>query len=243
MPTRAAEAAAEPRAVASAGKPAAVSRVRSCGRREAPPVAGSGGGQSAAGLPELLPPRPVGTRVLAPARSSPAQVVGLCESGQGGKSAVCRTGRRRTSLSGAERDGTGDMAHLAVPVKCFAFSSLSQRLFSLLVRLRCFGDSLESQNDVGLSSPSPCRLPPGSLDRPRVCANICLGLRSSRCCPFPQLPWKRCGITLDGLLILQSTAESRLPPTGLSCRAVMLLKTEVPTCNFVFLCSRNPFFP
>src|ERR1700730_14587925 len=64
------------------------SRVQPSPRRGAPPVAGSGGGQSAAGLLELLPPGPVSTEALTPTTSSPDRGFagfGLCASGQTGK--------------------------------------------------------------------------------------------------------------------------------------------------------------
>jgi hypothetical protein len=71
------------------------SRVQPSARRGTPPVAGSGGGQSAAGQPELLPPGPVSTGALTPTASSPDHGFagfGFCASGQTGKRADCRSG-------------------------------------------------------------------------------------------------------------------------------------------------------
>src|SRR4029077_4138151 len=124
---------------------ASASRVRPSAKSEPPPVAGKGGGQSTAELPELLPPEPASivedASFLSRRRSSGESPpdhgcfwFGPCASYMG-KRADCRTGRLRTSTIGAVGERTDDMAHLAVPAQYFAFSSPCQYLFSLLLRL------------------------------------------------------------------------------------------------------------
>jgi hypothetical protein len=134
MPTRG--------AAASASKRASTSRVPPPVRR-APSVGGDGGGQSAGGQPEMLTLEPAATGGAAPTasdalpqRSLPASGFALGASGQTGKRAGCRTGRRRMRTSGADEGRTGDIAHLAVPREYFAFVSPRQVLFSLFLRLR-----------------------------------------------------------------------------------------------------------
>jgi hypothetical protein len=79
---------------------------------------------------------------------------GPCASGLKGKRVGCRTGRRRTSICGAEEERTGDMAHLAMPCQCFAFCSPCQALFRLQfapgARLKLVGSkSLPGERSVG----------------------------------------------------------------------------------------------
>src|SRR4051812_48805946 len=169
------------RAVSAAGEQAArramptsvasASRVRPSAKSGSPPVSPPGGGQSAAGLPGLLPLGPASSDPGEPAqtvRGSPESSIpdhgccgfGPCVSGLRGKSAACVTGRRRTSMIGAVVERTGDMAHLTVPPQYFAFLSPCQPLFSSFIRLPPPLSTLLHSSTAGVSSHSSPISPP-----------------------------------------------------------------------------------